>query len=53
MILKGADGPRAFAGLFPPGPDPIKYIGEAGTEARALIAALIQAEIAKAQEPQP
>jgi hypothetical protein len=53
MILKGADGPRAFAGLFPPGPDPIKYIGEAGDEPRALVAALIQAEIAKAQEPQP
>jgi hypothetical protein len=51
MILKDADGPRAFAGLFPPGPDPIKYNGEAGDEPRALIAALIQAKIA--QEPQP
>ncbi len=53
MILKDADGPRAFAGLFPPGPDPIKYNGEAGDEPRALVAALIQTEIAKAQEPQP
>ncbi len=53
MILKGAVGPRAFASLFPPGPDSIKYNGEAGDEPRALVAALIQAEIAKAQEPQP
>ena len=53
MILKGAVGPRAFASLFPPGPDSIKYNGEAGDEPRALIAALIQAEIAKAQERQP
>jgi hypothetical protein len=50
MILKGADGPRAFAGLFPPGPDPIKYNGEAGDEPRALVAALIQAEIAETEE---